>query len=70
MCERTWVVGSFHLIRDDVAGAFRTRLLVRALCGKQIASENGEWEFQYEGQMIVWMLCRICAERLRESQEH
>ena len=56
--------GLFHIVEDDIAGTFRTRPVVRAICGQPLVSEQGEWEAQYEGEVSGWPICAACRQRI------
>jgi hypothetical protein len=45
---------------SGAAATWQKQPSARALCGKEIASENGKYETQYEGDMIGWPTCHAC----------
>jgi hypothetical protein len=56
--------GLFHLVDGDGASpTWQKQPQVHALCGKGIASEDGKYEMQYEGDMIGWPTCHACFKR-------
>ncbi len=54
--------GFFHLVEESLSSRWREQPAVRAICRKELASEGGQWEAQYEGgsMMIGWPICGSC----------
>jgi hypothetical protein len=53
--------GLFHLVDGGAAAVvWQKQPQAHALCGKAIASEDGKYETQYEGDMIGWPTCHAC----------
>jgi hypothetical protein len=56
--------GIFHLLDGDGASAkWKSEPSAQALCGKRIASEDGKYDCQYEGDMLGWPTCAACFKR-------
>ena len=56
--------GRFHLVDGPGAStSWQAQPTVRALCGQRIASEDGRYESQYEGDMTGWPTCGACFKR-------
>jgi hypothetical protein len=56
--------GLFHLVEGNAGSLWREEPTVQAICGKRIASEDGKWSAQYEGDMIGWVMCASCTDRV------